>query len=164
MPGCAVSGFLRKQSRTRNPVTADPRESVRYKGFNTSTFTDPDGELAPNGVRAMFSPRKVGLLEWIADQMGKATSNVMFTTAFGVTEQLVREFEKDKDFVRFILMERRDKDDQARLETDPDTRIALARERRGDPRRAAILDPTDRWVARHFRLGTYHGRKRVLFR
>lgn len=39
-----------------------------------------------------------------------------------------------------------------------------ARLRRGSPAKAAILDPDDRWVARHFRSGGYHDRLRRLFR
>lgn len=35
---------------------------------------------------------------------------------------------------------------------------------RGSPARAAILDPDDRWVARHFRPGSYHDHLRRLFR
>ena len=251
-------------------IATDP-ETRGFKQFNTEVFPDPVGPLPVNTPRAVFSPRREGLLEWIAEQMGEARANVMYTAAFGVAEQLVRKFEQDVDFIRFILMERRDRDDQARLETDRDTRIALgaklneetirlkinghsldewfraeehfrktghvfyihtkimlldalsevptiftgsanfsdpsvtgndenmlllrgpafrraaniyvtefmrlfnhlyfrtiavrlARQGRGDPRRAAILDPTDAWVARHFQSGSYHDRRRVLFR
>ncbi len=41
--------------------------------------------------------------------------------------------------------------------------MKLAREKRGDPRKAALLDPTDAWVGRHFRAGSYHCRMRELF-
>ncbi|WP_126977405.1 phospholipase D-like domain-containing protein [Frigidibacter oleivorans] len=44
------------------------------------------------------------------------------------------------------------------------TAIRLARSGRGNPERAAVLDPDDRWVARHFREGGYHDRMRRLFR
>ena len=40
----------------------------------------------------------------------------------------------------------------------------LAREGSGDPTKAVFLDPTDGWVDRHFRSGTYHCRRRELFR
>ena len=42
--------------------------------------------------------------------------------------------------------------------------VRLAKEKRGDVRKAAILEPTDSWVERHFRAGNYHDRLRLLFR
>jgi hypothetical protein len=42
--------------------------------------------------------------------------------------------------------------------------IRLAKERKGDPRKAALLEPTDQWVKSHFRAGSYHERLRSLFR
>lgn len=251
-------------------IATDPA-TRGFKKHNTTTYPDPTGKLRKNSIKAIFSPRKAGLLEWIAEQLGAAKSSVMFTAAFGVADQLVEKFEEDKDFARFILMERRDKKDQAKLQMDPDTRIALgsclnryairlklggysldqwfreeehfrkkghvfyihtkfmlldalsdtptifsgsanfsnpsvtgndenmllmsgesfqhvagiyvnefmrlfnhlyfrtvavrlARERRGDPRRAAILEPTDEWARKHFRQGSHHERLRTLFK
>lgn len=252
-------------------LATDPQTSA-FKTFNSVQFPDPAGPLADGTMTAVFSPRRAGLLEWVAERMGEATSSVMFTAAFGVAEQLVAEFAEDKDFIRFILMERADRNaaNQAVLESDRDTRIALgaklnaqsialklaghaldewfraeehyrsrgnifyihtkimlidalsddpqilcgsanfsnpsvtgndenmmllrgpdfrrvadiyvseymrlfnhlyfrtvalklAREKRGDPRKAALLDPTDGWTASHFRSGSYHFRMRELF-
>ncbi|MGB2955881.1 MAG: hypothetical protein WBB64_07920, partial [Anaerolineales bacterium] len=44
--------------------------------------------------------------------------------------------------------------------------IAQERARLGshDPRAAAILDPTDSWVDKHFRPGGFYFRRRELFR
>jgi len=42
--------------------------------------------------------------------------------------------------------------------------VRNARRRRGSPAKAAVLDPDDRWVARHFRRGGYHDHLRRLFR
>ena len=42
--------------------------------------------------------------------------------------------------------------------------VRLAKEKRGDVRKAAILEPTDKWVKRHFRANSYHDRSRILFR
>jgi len=252
---------------SKDPATRD------FKKHNTETFPDPVGSLATDTPTAVFSPRKEGLLEWFAARLGQAQSNVMFTAAFGVATQLVDKFAEDKDFIRFILMEKPDREagEQALLESDRDTRIALgnhlnrdtirlklnghrldewfreeehfrkkghifyihtkymlidalsedpqiftgsanfsnpsvtgndenmllmrgpafravadvyvnefmrlfnhlyfrsvaillAKERRGDPRQAALLEPTDRWVKSHFRSGSYHERLRSLFR
>ncbi|MGF9693202.1 phospholipase D-like domain-containing protein [Rhizobium sp. 0TCS1.26] len=281
------SGFLGQSNVThivRDPALAqtyelyfrklatDPR-TTEFKAFNSQTFPDPAGALPVDTLQAVFSPRKPGLLEWIAERMGQASSSVMFTAAFGVADQLVKRFAEDKDFVRFILMEKPDGNaqDQATLQSDRDTRIALgsklnsqaialklnghgldewfraeehfrakgnifyihtkimlidalsddpqifsgsanfsdpsvtgndenmmlmrgpafrhvaeiyvneymrlfnhlyfrtvalklALQKRGDPRKAAILDPTDGWVASYFKHGSYHDRMRELFR
>ena len=42
--------------------------------------------------------------------------------------------------------------------------VRLAKEKQGDVRKAAILEPTDRWVDKHFKPGGYHDRMRALFR
>jgi phosphatidylserine/phosphatidylglycerophosphate/cardiolipin synthase-like enzyme len=253
-------------------ISTDPA-TRGFKKFNSETFPDPAGLLSPNTLKAVFSPRREGLLEWIAKRLGGASSNVMFTAAFGVATQLVEEFAQDKDFIRFLLMERRDPDpnEQALLESDRDTRIAigsrlnsetiklkidghsldewfrdeehfrkkghvfyihtkymlidalsddpqifsgsanfsnpsvngndenmmlmrgpqfravadiyvnefmrlfnhlyfrtiavrLAKEKKGDVRKAAILEQNDQWVKKHFKASSYHDRLRVLFR
>lgn len=253
-------------------LAADP-ETRGFKSFNATTFPDPQGPLAPDTLNAVFSPRPAGLLEWVATRMGEAQSSVMFTAAFGVASQLVAKFAEDKDFIRFILMEKPDSvpAEQALLESDRDTRIALgsrlnsetialkldgyaldqwfrteehfrargnifyihtkimlldalsddpqiycgsanfsdpsvtandenmllmrgpglravadiyvneymrlfnhlyfrtvsvklAKEKRGDPRKAALLEPTDAWTTSYFRSGSYHQRLRLLFR
>lgn len=263
-------GVAGKYNTYWEAISGDPA-TRGFKKFNTEEFPDPAGTFGPDTMRTMFSPRRAGLLEWIAGQMGEARTSVMFTAAFGVAEQLVQKFEEDRDFLRFILMERRDREDQARLHTDRDTRIALgtklnkdtialkldgysldkwfreeehfrkkghifyihtkfmlldalsdmpqifsgsanfsdssvtgndenmllmrgpafraaadiyvnefmrlfnhlyfrtiavrlARQQRGDPRRAAVLEPDDSWTDSHFRSGSYHQRLRDLFR
>lgn len=255
-------------------LAKDP-DTRGFKKFNTETFPDPAGPLPENSVRPVFSPRKAGLLEWIADQLDNAKDSVMFTAAFGVATQLAEKFAINKDYLRFLLMEKRDSnpEEQAMLESDRDTKIALgsclnsdtiklklngysldqwfkeeshyrdkgsgwifyihnkfmlldalssdpkifsgsanfsnpsvegndenmllmrgpafrgvaelyttefmrmfnhlyfrtvavrlAREKKGDVRKAAILEPTDKWVAPHFKSGSSHDRFRRLFR
>jgi phosphatidylserine/phosphatidylglycerophosphate/cardiolipin synthase-like enzyme len=39
----------------------------------------------------------------------------------------------------------------------------LSRQGAGQPAKAAYLDPTDEWVDRHFRPGSYYCRRRELF-
>jgi len=211
------------------------------------------------------------MLDWYGDRLEAAMQTVMFTAAFGVTRKLAMRFDNDRDFLRFLLMERKNRsaETQAMLERDRDTRIALgarlnrdaielemnghrlddwfrveehyrrqghifyvhtkfmlldvltndplvftgsanfspnsllrndenmllirgnthvadvylteftrlfnhfyfrhiaqlrAREGTHDPARAAILDPSDGWVDRHFRDGSFHCRRRELFR
>ena len=46
------------------------------------------------------------MLTWYGDRMLDATSSVMFTAAFGVAKQLIGPLAKERDFLRFVLMER----------------------------------------------------------
>ena len=56
-----------------------------------------------------------------------ATQTVMLTSAFGVTARLAERFDNDRDYPRFILMERPNakRETQAMLERDRDTQIAI---------------------------------------
>ncbi len=281
-----VSGFL-GQSNTGH-IVRDKKLARRFLHYWTMLATDPDPEPAqtwgsdntphpgdgppPKGITPIFSPRQRSLmLDWYGDRVEEAEQTVMLTAAFGVTRRLARRFDNDRDFLRFILMERksRSEETQAMLERDRDTRIALgaklnrdalslglnghrldewfakeehfrkkghvfyihtktmlvdvltddplvftgsanfspnsllsndenmllirgdtrvadiytvdfmrlfnhlyfrhiaqllARQGRNDPTKAAFLSPDDSWVKRHFRAGSYHGRRRELFR
>jgi phosphatidylserine/phosphatidylglycerophosphate/cardiolipin synthase-like enzyme len=80
----------------------------------------------------------------------------MFTAAFGVDEQLAERFAEDRDFLRFVLMERRDRNpqEQALLERDRDTAIALGEKLNSDTIRLKIDGHAlDEWFRQeeHFR-------------
>lgn len=252
-------------------IATDP-ETAPFKKFNSEHFTNTT-ELVPGRIYPIFSPRRTGMLDWYAKAIRDTTESIMFTAAFGVAQPLAEALGEDRDFLRLLLMERREKnlERQALITSDPDTVIALgerlsadaikyeidgfqldewfrkeehfrskgnifyihtkilgldllsddpkiftgsanfskgsveandenmllmrgagfskiaeiyavefmrlfnhlyfrtvavrnARLRRGSPAKAAILDPDDRWVARHFRSGGYHDHMRRLFR
>ena len=42
--------------------------------------------------------------------------------------------------------------------------IRLAKEKKGDVRKAAILESTDQWSHKHFQTNSYYDRLRLLFR
>ena len=67
------------------------------------------------------------MLDWYGKRAFDARQTVMLTSAFGVTERLARFFDNDKDFLRFLLMEKpnRKPETQAMLERDQDTQIAI---------------------------------------
>ncbi len=280
------SGFLGQTNVGH--IVRDPAIAAAYLAYWEQLALDPDPEAfqtwgsansphpgdgppAP-GITPIFSPRQRSkMLDWYGDRLAAAQQTVMFTAAFGVTRKLARRFDNDRDFLRFLLMEKanRNAETQRMLERDRDTRIALGaalnrdairfqmnghrldewfrreehfrrqghifyvhtkimmldtmtddpliftgsanfssasilsndenmllirgdtrladsytvefmrlfnhfyfrhiaqlliRQGRNDPTRAAFLDPTDGWVGRHFRDGTYHSRRRVLFR
>jgi len=232
----------------------------------------PGADLPAEGITTMFSPRQRSkMLDWYGSRIEGAEQTVMLTAAFGVTKKLAERFDNDRDFLRFLLMERKNRNavTQAMLERDRDTRIALGaalnkdaiqfkmgghrldewlreeehyrhkghvfyvhtkilmvdtmtndplvfsgsanfssasllsndenmllirgdtkvadiytvefmrlfnhfyfryivqvltKQGRNDPTKAAFLDPTDSWVATNFKPGTYHCRRRELFR
>ncbi|MDJ0628915.1 MAG: phospholipase D-like domain-containing protein [Rhodobacter sp.] len=253
-------------------ISKDPA-TRGFKDFNTAIFPGPVGDIPPDSLVPVFSPRRRGMLEWYAGMLEQAAESAMFTAAFGVARPLAEKFAADRDFLRFLLMERRDRNPETMelLERDRDTRIALgsglnswairlkldghaldawfkaeehfrtqghifyihtkymlldalsddpklftgsanfsapsvegndenmilmrgpafkrvaevyatefmrlfnhlyfrtvvlrrARAGIGAQKGVAMLDPTDGWVARHFRTGSYHDRKRKLFR
>ncbi|POF34043.1 phospholipase D-like domain-containing protein [Roseibium marinum] len=98
-----------------------------FKTFNTAEFPTPPDAPPPEGTTTIFSPRRKGMMEWYANRLAAAGSSVMFTAAFGVATELAEKFGEDRDFLRFLLMEKPDRnpDEQRLIERDRDTRIAL---------------------------------------
>jgi phosphatidylserine/phosphatidylglycerophosphate/cardiolipin synthase-like enzyme len=67
---------------------------------------DLDGP-APSGNSMFFSPRpSLAALEWYASRLDAATQTAALTAAFGVTSQLAEVLGKDKDYPRFLLLEK----------------------------------------------------------
>jgi phosphatidylserine/phosphatidylglycerophosphate/cardiolipin synthase-like enzyme len=87
-------------------LTGDPdRDTARIGAMNLTKH--PPALVGEASISRVFSPRtKSALLKWYGDRIDDATGGVMFTAAFGVTEQLVRPLAADRDFLRFILMEK----------------------------------------------------------
>jgi phosphatidylserine/phosphatidylglycerophosphate/cardiolipin synthase-like enzyme len=68
---------------------------------------NPAALIKDKSVARVFSPRaKADLLNWYSDRVEDAVGSVMFTAAFGVAKQLTPAFVKDRDCLRFILMEK----------------------------------------------------------
>jgi len=110
-------------------ISTDPGTRA-FKAFNAARFPAPMGPLGTDEMRAMFSPRPAGMLEWYADRLAACSQTAMFTAAFGVSVPLAEKFAIDRDFLRFILMERRDRKPEVRamIRRDRDTRIAIGAE------------------------------------
>ncbi|MGH8610363.1 MAG: phospholipase D-like domain-containing protein, partial [Gammaproteobacteria bacterium] len=115
------SGFL-GQSNVGHLVV-DPTTAKQYLAYWQLLKKDPEREMArigamkltqnpptlipPNAIARVFSPRsKSELLNWYGSRIEDAVGTVMFTAAFGVTKALVGPLAKDRDFLRFILMEK----------------------------------------------------------
>jgi len=115
------SGFLGQTNVGH--LIEDDATAKQYLDFWELLKNDPALEKARAGVMALtpnppalihsesivrvFSPRpKADLLTWYGDRIEDATGSLMFTAAFGVTEKLIAPLAKERDFLRFILMEK----------------------------------------------------------
>ncbi len=84
----------------------DPELDVARTGAMKLT-PNPPALIPAKSIAQIFSPRtKSELLKWYGDRVDDAAGSVMFTAAFGVTKALLGSFSKDRDFLRFILMEK----------------------------------------------------------
>jgi phosphatidylserine/phosphatidylglycerophosphate/cardiolipin synthase-like enzyme len=134
------SGFL-GQSNVGHQIN-DPVLAESYLRYYEGICGDPDrGEarelseaVSPNPPEApepatttpFFSPRSRSLMmQWYANRIEDATQSVMFTAAFGVNEKLAAPLAADKDFLRYVMMEKRPKKEmEASLRADRDLVIA----------------------------------------
>ncbi len=144
-------------------VVRDPELARCYADYWAQLNADPDGSKLrpwvekhtplpsadrPPGVAPVFSPRSsLDALEYYAELMDGAQSGVFFTAAFGVNPLLRRVLAERKTYLRYLLLEREDKDDPS----DPD--IALYKRDR-DNLIAVGSHLTDdvlaEWVAKNF--------------
>lgn len=68
---------------------------------------DPDAVLPGQSTTCLFSPRSSkAMLGWYGDRIESAVNTVMFTAAFSVDETLAKPLSKDRDYLRFVLMEK----------------------------------------------------------
>ncbi|MBP1850438.1 phospholipase D-like domain-containing protein [Rhizobium halophytocola] len=136
------SGFLGQTNvghLVRDPVVAstyndywqqlatDP-DRKQLKAWVDANNPEPKGPLPGHGTSVVFSPRpSQRMLKWYGERIDAAEQTVMLTAAFGVTRELAAHFDNDRDYLRFLLMERANAspETQAMLERDRDTRIAL---------------------------------------
>jgi phosphatidylserine/phosphatidylglycerophosphate/cardiolipin synthase-like enzyme len=114
------SGFL-GQTNVGHRID-DPEIAERYFRYWTLLSADPLPEdlvvqvedltpapdaLSKNNTASVFSPRQTAdMLEWYADRIRAAKQTVMFTGGFGVNDTLARAFAEDREFLRFILLEK----------------------------------------------------------
>jgi hypothetical protein len=85
----------------------------------------PEGPPEADKTTVLFSPRSsLRALEWYADRMDQATTSVFLTAAFGISEPIERVLEEDKDYLRYVLLEKEDEDMEV-LSRAPDNRFAV---------------------------------------
>ena len=134
------SGFLGQSNVghiVRNPATAaeflaywnqlagDPQWNP-LRNWVMGNSPRPAALTPPNSTITLFSPRKRSkMLDWYADRITNAEQCVMFTAAFGVNRKLAERFAEDRDFLRFIMVEKEPRGAAAKLlRRDRDVLIA----------------------------------------
>jgi phosphatidylserine/phosphatidylglycerophosphate/cardiolipin synthase-like enzyme len=90
-------------------LAGDPT-SRKIKSFNEQLVPNPQGEVPDDSITTIFSPRKsLHMLHWYAKQMDNAKESINLTAAFGVNSVLASVLEKDKEELRFLLVEKKGK-------------------------------------------------------
>jgi len=121
-------------------VVRDPAVAAKYLSYWQKLAGDPEAkalrpwveettpvpESVPEaGTSTLFSPRSSPqALDWYAQRMGEAGSAVFLTAAFGISEPIERVLKEDRDYLRYVLLEKED-EDMAVLYRDPDNRFAV---------------------------------------
>jgi phosphatidylserine/phosphatidylglycerophosphate/cardiolipin synthase-like enzyme len=97
-------------------------EIKQWTGIETP---DPEGECCPNTITPLFSPKKtLKTLEWYAERMDAAKETVCLTAAFGVHSLLAAVLGKDKEYLRYVLLNSKANNFEV-FSQDPDVRIAV---------------------------------------
>jgi phosphatidylserine/phosphatidylglycerophosphate/cardiolipin synthase-like enzyme len=143
-------------------IAADPAlDKARQAAKKVSPH--PAECVPPNSTTTVFSPRYTSaMLDWYGNRMHDAGGSLMFTAAFGVNQKLVGPIAEERDFLRFVLMEKRPKrEEEAALRKDRDVvisygatlgEVAFFRDGKRQTRRIQQFE-LDKWFLReeHFR-------------
>ncbi|PSB25481.1 phospholipase D-like domain-containing protein [Stenomitos frigidus] len=110
-------------------LSHDPA-AVKLRPWNDEQTPVPTG-LPPATTTTIFSPRRsLAALEWYADRMEATHTAVFLTAAFGVNDLLATVLAADKDYLRYVLLEKEGGNIET-LRRDPDTRIAVGAVKKG---------------------------------
>jgi PLD-like domain len=119
-------------------LVADPT-AAELREWTERESALPDGIIDPGTTRAVFSPRpSLQALHWYRDRMDQAVAGVFFTAAFGVNDLLEQVLGEDRDYLRYVLLEK-EGGDMELIRRDRDNRIAV-----GSVLRGGVLE---QWLA-----------------
>jgi len=108
-----------------DPEMNRKKELDKIRPFNEEKFPVPEGLPDEKATTTIFSPRQsLRALEWYAERMDSANTGVFLTAAFGVNDLFEEIFAKDKNYLRYLLLEKAGNNIE-RLKVDPDVRIAI---------------------------------------
>ncbi|MHA7628848.1 phospholipase D-like domain-containing protein [Corallococcus sp. M7] len=114
-----------------NRLAKDPAIDDLRKQNQDATPTLAEHPCSP-GITPLFSPRKgIKQLQWYADEMDSASTLSCFTGAFGVNKCLLVKYQEDRDYLRYLFLERWGMNAKVAAETreklgiDPDVMVAV---------------------------------------
>lgn len=118
-PGVAAKYLSYWEELSRDPEARALRPPVE------EATPVPEGVPEADEVTVLFSPRSsLRALEWYTERMDEAETSFFLTAAFGLNELVERVLEEDKDYLRYVLLEKEDEDMEV-LGRDPDNRFAV---------------------------------------
>lgn len=102
-----------------NPDTKDLRKWV------VKETPDPVGTPQNETITALFSPRTtLDVLKWYAERLDGATQLINLTAAFGLHPLFEDVLKVDKDYLRYVLLDKEDQDFEAK---SPDKEVLIAK-------------------------------------
>ena len=105
-------------------LKADPM-CKELRTWVESETPDPCGPIQTEAIIPLFSPRKsLNVLVWYGQRMDDADKGVCLTAAFGVNRVLAQVLAKDKDYLRYLLLEKRGSNYDV-YSKDSDTQVAV---------------------------------------
>jgi len=103
----------------------DDPTGMELRTWVMSETPDPCGPIQADAIMPLFSPRKtLGALEWYCERMDDSKEAVSLTAAFGVNPLLAEVLAKDKDYLRYLLLEKKGSNYDV-YSQDRDTQIAV---------------------------------------
>lgn len=106
-------------------LVGNPFQRV-LKPWNDSRPAVPVAPV-PVGTTTVFSPRStVAALDWYATIADGATSGLFLTAAFGVSPQLMNVLTKDRDYLKYVVLDTDTAGAQLTIrDADPDNQVAV---------------------------------------
>ncbi|HEV7642767.1 MAG TPA: phospholipase D-like domain-containing protein [Pyrinomonadaceae bacterium] len=115
-PEVAVQYLKYWEKLSTDPIMDRKPENDEIRPWNEENFPVPDDLPEPNSTIAIFSPRPtLQALEWYAQRMDAAQTAVFLTAAFGVSDKFEQILSKPKDYLRYLLLESKDKNMESLL-------------------------------------------------
>lgn len=122
-------------------LSKDPElDELATWNYSNNPFPENLGIPKKDSVQVIFSPIKtktesnetLDSLDWYVKLMDKAKETVCLTAAFGICDRVAEVFKKDKPYLRYLLLDKKD-DDVELIKRDKDNRIAIASKLRKTP-------------------------------
>ena len=106
-------------------LSEDPG-AKELRNWNEEETPVPQTLPSPKSITTIFSPRpSLEALEWYTERMDKAPGAVFFTAAFGVNDLIADVLAKQKDYLRYVLLETEAKD-MDKITKESLNRVAVA--------------------------------------